>query len=151
MAKPWVTSLTIFMFAKILTDFFCKRTEHGIVKWILWQNMQVTHKLFAILFLLPCSVSSLKTIVEKWKWKLLTGVDFSFRTYTCLFCLMLDFISHFILWYSVMSLYSVILEWFYSTHKIGSRILCTIMHKFHHLLLFTSHYFAIFVSIFFTV
>ena len=119
--------------SKISTDFFCKRTEHGNVKWILWQNMQVTHKFFAILFLLPCSVSSLEAIVEKWKWKLLTGVDFSFPTYTCFFCLTFDFISHFILWYSVMSPYSVIytifvLEWFYSTHKIGSRILCTIMH-----------------------
>ena len=42
------------------------------------------------------------------------------------------------------------LEWFYLTREIGSRILRTILHQFHCVLLFTSSYFAIVVSICFT-
>ena len=42
------------------------------------------------------------------------------------------------------------LEWFYLNREIG-RILLTIMHKFYGLLLFTSRYFALGVSICFTV
>ena len=46
-----------------------------------------------------------------------------------------------------------IIEWFYLTHEIGTcnRILHTIMHEFHCLLLFTSCYFSVFVRIRFTV
>ena len=51
----------------------------------------------------------------------------------------------FVSWYWRCSL-----EWFYLTGEIGSRILRTIMHQFHCVLLFTSTYFAIVVSICFT-
>ena len=45
-----------------------------------------------------------------------------------------------------------LIEWLYVTREIDSRILCTIMHLFHSLLLFTiiSSYFAVDVSICFT-
>ena len=39
------------------------------------------------------------------------------------------------------------LKWFYLNREIGSRILRTIMYLFYYLFLFTSRYFALFVSI----
>ena len=53
--------------------------------------------------------------------------------------------------YRVTAVHRAVIQWFYLTREIGSRILRTVMHYIHCLHLFTSCYFALFVGICLTV